>query len=153
MPLAIASFHHARLPAAESMQPKTHQAPSTAWHIVCRRPPGSASKRSACAKTTPEVPSVAEARPVVTMPMPIAPAAWSPAPPTTGVPAAMPSERAALALSTPVVECESSAHAGSRSASRSSFAISFLCQRRFFTWYSPVPEASLGSAISSLVSR
>ena len=42
------------------------------------------------AKTTPEVPSVQETMPASTMPLPTALAAWSPPPPTTGVPAARP---------------------------------------------------------------
>src|SRR5438445_470646 len=43
-----------------------------------------------CAKTTPEVPRVHETSPGSTMPLPIALAAWSPAPATTGVPARSP---------------------------------------------------------------
>ena len=35
---AISSANHCRLPAAESMHPKTAYAPGTAWHIVAKRP-------------------------------------------------------------------------------------------------------------------
>jgi hypothetical protein len=42
------------------------------------------------AKTTPEVPMVAETEPGLRMPMPTAPAPWSPAPAATGVPATRP---------------------------------------------------------------
>ena len=42
------------------------------------------------AKTTPEVPSVQETMPASTMPLPTALEAWSPPPPTTGVPATSP---------------------------------------------------------------
>ena len=50
-----------------------------------------------CANTTPEVPSVQETMPGSTMPLPTALAAWSPPPPTTGVPAARPVSSAARA--------------------------------------------------------
>ena len=42
------------------------------------------------AKTTPDVPMVDETMPGSTMPLPTPPAAWSPPPPTTGVPAGRP---------------------------------------------------------------
>ena len=43
---------------------------------------------SVVANTTPDVPRVSEMTPGRTMPLPTAPAAWSPPPATTGVPAA-----------------------------------------------------------------
>ncbi len=65
----------------------TCQAP---WHGVTAalKPAQRVEARaaSACAKTTPEVPIVAETTPCRTMPLPTAPAGWSPPPPTTGVP-------------------------------------------------------------------
>ena len=54
------------------------------------RPPGSRTGRSVAAKTTPDVPMVALTAPGRTMPMPTAPAAWSPPPATTGMPARRP---------------------------------------------------------------
>ena len=64
--------------------------PRTAWQNVWTRPSGSIWTSSAKAKTTPEVPSVAEMTPARTMPFPTAPAAWSPPPPTMGRPARTP---------------------------------------------------------------
>ena len=50
-------------------------------------PAGSYAGFSRYANTTPEVPTVQDTAPASTMPFPMALAAWSPPPPTTGVPA------------------------------------------------------------------
>ena len=50
---------------------------------------------SMCAKTTPEVPTVQDTAPGSTIPLPTALAAWSPPPPTTGVPSVRPVSSAA----------------------------------------------------------
>ena len=78
--------NHWKLPPAESTTPITCQAPGTAWQPRWSRPSGSKPSWSAWAKTTPEVPIVAETTPWRTIPLPTAPAGWSPPPPTTGVP-------------------------------------------------------------------
>ena len=78
--------NHWKLPPAESTTPMTCQAPGTAWQPRWSRPSGSKPSSSAWAKTTPEVPIVAETTPGRTIPLPTAPAGWSPPPPTTGVP-------------------------------------------------------------------
>ena len=81
--------------------------PGTAWQNVCTRPPGSSAGFVVAAKTTPEVPIVALTRPAWTMPMPTAPAAWSPPPATTGVPARRPVCAAPSALTWPVTAGDS----------------------------------------------
>ncbi len=81
--------------------------PATAEQKVCTRPSGSVTYFGEWTKTTPEVPMVAETSPARTMPFPTAPAGWSPAPPTTGVPGAMPRVRATAAVTSPVTSCDS----------------------------------------------
>ena len=71
--------------------------PGTAWQNVCTRPFGSSTGFSLKAKTTPDVPIVDDTMPACTMPFPTPPAAWSPPPPTTGVPAFSPVSAAASA--------------------------------------------------------
>ena len=57
--------------------------PRTAWQNVWSRPCGSNCGWSLWTNTTPEVPIDVLSSPVLTMPLPTAPAAQSPAPPTT----------------------------------------------------------------------
>jgi len=56
---------------------------------------------------TPEVPSVAEVRPGRTIPLPTALEAWSPPPPTTGVPALSPVRAAVSGVIWPVISGDS----------------------------------------------
>ena len=85
----------------------TCQRPGTAWQKVCSLPRASSAGRSVAANTTPEVPIVALTAPGATMPMPMAPAAWSPAPATTGVPALRPVASSPAALTRPQTACDS----------------------------------------------
>ena len=92
----------------------TCQMPGAAWQKVWRRPLGSNVGSAVAAKTTPEVPMVAETEPGARMPMPTAPAPWSPAPATTGVPgwrpvAAAPSGEMRAQISGPSKSCGSHA--------------------------------------------
>src|SRR3954463_9316043 len=75
---------------AACVTPITCHCPGTAWQNVWTRPRPSSAGRSGAAKTPPDVPIVALTTPGRTTPIPTAPAAWSPAPATTGVPGASP---------------------------------------------------------------
>ena len=86
------------------------------------------------------------------MPLPTAPAGWSPPPPTIGVPVFKPV--AALPSSETVEETTGlSKHSGRRLESRSSFVKSSRLQRRFATSSRSVPDASLTSVANVPESR
>ena len=75
--------------------------PCTAWQKVCTRPAGSIFTSSLCTNITPDVPIEVESVPLVTMPLPTAPAAQSPAPPTTRQSVERPNSAAAVARELP----------------------------------------------------
>ena len=83
------------------------QRPGEEWQNACKRPSGSINALSVGANTTPEVPRVRAMIPGSTAPTPVAPAAWSPAPPTTGVPAFNPVSAAAVSLICPLISVPS----------------------------------------------
>ena len=136
---------------AASVQLMTVQQPGTAEQNVCTRPCGSIVTRSECANTTPEVPSVVNALPSSTTPVPTAAAALSPAPPATGVPSFRPVNAAASFVTVPVTSGDSYIFA-SRLSSMSSFSRTSLLQQRFATSRSCMPEASETSVAYSPVS-
>jgi hypothetical protein len=105
---------------------------------------------SAKAKTTPDVPVATEMMPDCTMPLPTAPAAWSPPPPTTGVPSFSRSLRSALEMR-PETSNDSYTR-GSISSSICSASSTLVLQRRSGTFSSEVPEASETSVANSPVS-
>ena len=105
-----------------------------------------------CAKTTPEVPRVQDTTPSSTMPLPTALEAWSPPPPTTGVPGARPVSPATLAAMQPLTSHDSW-HAGRMERSRPKPSIISKDQRRFTTSNIAVPEASETSEANSPVRR
>ena len=75
--------NHCRQPPAERFTPIMCHLPRTAWQKVCTRPSGSIFGSSLWTNITPDVPIDVESAPALTMPLPTAPAAQSPAPPTT----------------------------------------------------------------------
>ena len=77
--------------------------PGTAWLKAESRPSRSTEGPEVGTKTTPLVPTDMAAMPGVTAPNPTALAAWSPAPPTTGVPARRPVAAAASAVTAPTI--------------------------------------------------
>ncbi len=85
------------------------------------------------------------------MPLPTALAAWSPAPPTTGVPSFKPVAFAAAADTVPVTSVDSFT-SGRIDASSLSRSIIGFDQRRVTTSNRPVPEASVTSVAYSPVS-
>src|SRR5690242_12072952 len=85
----------------------TSHLPGTAWQDVCSLTAGSTAGASLKANTNPDVPTVEETIPDSTIPLPTAPAAWSPPPPTTGVPSASPVARAAEAEIRPLTSADS----------------------------------------------
>ena len=94
---------------------------------------------------------VALTAPGRTIPMPTAPADWSPPPATTGVPAVRPTSAAAAGESRPVISGPS--YSEGRSVALSSAASSIWDdQRRCATSSSSVPEASAMSVARSPVS-
>ena len=105
-----------------------------------------------CANTTPEVPSVQETMPSSTMPLPTALAAWSPPPPTTGVPAARPVASAACAEIMPRDIARFVAFRQERTVEPESVHHLRSDQRRFTTSNTAVPEASDTSEANSPVS-
>ena len=106
---------------------------------------------SVWANTTPEVPMVVKALPSATTPVPTAAAALSPAPPTTGVPAARPVRAAASGVMAPVISGDSYTLA-SKAGSMSSFSSTSWLQQRWGTSNSCMPEASETSVANSPVS-
>ena len=124
----------------------TCQAPGTAWQTRWRRPRGSNPGSSAWAKTTPEVPIVAETTPGRTMPLPTAPGRLVAAAADDRRPRRQarspPSPRALTVrrdLGALVARGQQSA------GSSSSLPSSSVLQRRLATSSSSVPEASLTS--------
>jgi hypothetical protein len=87
--------------------------------------------------------------PVIPLPMPLA--AWSPAPPTTGVPSFRPVALAAALLTAPVISTDSF-RSGRSVISRFSLSTISRDQRRRTTSSKPVPEASETSVQYSPVS-
>ena len=81
--------------------------PRTAWQKVWTRPSGSIFTSSLWTNITPEVPIEVESTPLLTMPLPTAPAAQSPAPPTTTHRSSGPAVLAASAVSLPVTSSDS----------------------------------------------
>ncbi len=81
--------------------------PCTAWQNVCSRPAGSTCTVSLWTNMTPEVPIEVDSMPRLTMPLPTAPAAQSPAPPTTTQSVERPSALAASVVSLPVTSSDS----------------------------------------------
>jgi len=81
--------------------------PCTAWQKVCTRPWGSIFTSSQWTNITPEVPIDVESTPRWTMPLPTAPAAQSPAPPTTTQSVVRPSSAADWRVSLPVTSSDS----------------------------------------------
>ncbi len=130
----------------------TCQRPGTAWQNVWMRPPGSSTGLSVAAKTTPEVPIVALTAPARTMPMPTAPAAWSPPPATMGVPALRPVASAPLSDTLPVTIGDSKA-SGISDGERSSAVSTVSDHLRAPTSKSSVPEASATSVAFCPLSR
>ena len=91
--LGLAQLVAEPLEAAAGREHDAHDVPGARHRVAAALEPARAGRsraRSAWAKTTPEVPIVAETTPGRTIPLPTAPAGWSPPPPTTGVPAARP---------------------------------------------------------------
>src|SRR6185295_11830984 len=99
--------NHCRLPPLESVTPIMCHLPLTAWQNVCSRPAGSTCTSSLCTNITPDVPSDVDSSPDLTMPLPTAPAAQSPAPPTTTQSVDRPSDLATEGVSLPVISSDS----------------------------------------------
>src|SRR3954471_21968497 len=100
--LQTALRNHWSEPPAASVTPIMCHLPLTAWQNVCSRPSGSTCGVSLCTNTTPEVPIDVDSTPLFTMPLPTAPAAQSPAPPTTMQSVDNPSSFAVSEVSLPV---------------------------------------------------
>ena len=128
------------------------QRSGTAWQKAWTRPSGSTSGRSVAAKTTPDVPSERATTPGSTAPTPTPFAAWSPPPPTTGVPAANPVASAAAGVTVPVTSGPSTLR-GSHAGSIPSAATTSSDQSRAARSKSSVPAPSARSTACSPVSR
>ena len=147
----LSRSHLSDMPAA-SVQLIVVHAPGTAAQNVCTRPAGSIATRPEWANTTPEVPSVVNARPSSTTPMPTAAAALSPAPATTGVPSRRPVASAASREMRPATSHDSKSSGRSERSMSSASSTSSL-QRRFATSSRFMPDASDTSAAYAPVSR
>src|SRR5579863_10353523 len=152
MPAKNVSFSQRKLNPADCVTPITCHNPGTAWQNVCSLPFGSFVGSDVAANTTPDVPIVADTDPGCKIPMPTAPAPWSPAPATTGVPAFSPVIPAAVALIRAHTSGDSYTFGSQLSGIPAASATSFD-QRRCVTSSSSVPLASCTSIANSPVSR
>ena len=143
-PGATTSRSHPSAAPADKTVPIRYHISGTAWQNVCKLISGATRGSRVGSSNVPDVPTLACITPSPIAPHPTAPAALSAPPPTTGVPAAIPSIAAPSAVAAPAT-CVDPATRGNTPASNPSASSAAPLQRRRRTSYSSVPAASDGS--------